>query len=256
MSTDTRTRNESEAGRGAGSMSIEERLASIDNRLAFLTREIEEQSRSRRERNDLMADLGIVGGDVYKAAITEFDQIAPYFDSDDAIEFMRRLLRNVRTINQALAQVESVAEFTKDATPLAMEAFHELTLNLDAMDRKGYFEFGRELLGIVDTIVTSFTIEDARALRESVVSIVSTVKNMTQPEMLAAMNNAVSFYGQMGVDVDEEVSTWDLLKELNSPEARRGMAFMVRFMKNVAAARYASSSDSPDAARTNEGGSR
>lgn len=256
MSTDTPIRIESEEGRGAETVSIEERLASIDNRLAFLTRELEKQSRERRERSDLMADLGIVGNDVYKAAVTEFEQIAPYFDSDDAIEFVRRLLRNVRTINQALAQVESAAEFTKDAAPLAMEAFQELTLNLDAMDRKGYFDFGRELLGIVDTLVTSFTVEDARALRESVVAIVSTVKNMTQPEMLAAMNNAVSFYGKMGVAVDEKVSTWDLLKELNSPEARRGMAFMVRFMKNIAATTYASPSPSPGNGRVNEGGSR
>ncbi len=247
MSTGTIDRNEA--------VSLEERLASIDSRLAFLTHELEEQRRTRRERSDLMADLGIVGTDVYKTAVTECERIAPYFDASDAIELAKRLMMNVRTINQALAHGESLAELAQDAGPLAVDAFQELTRNLDVMDRKGYFDFGRELLGIVDTIVTSFTVEDARALRESVVAIVSTVKNMTQPEMLAAMNNAVSFYGQMGVDVDEKVSTWDLLKELNSPEARRGMAFMVRFMKNVAAAQYASPPASGNG-RESEGGSR
>ena len=115
--------------------------------------------------------------------------------------------------------------------------FNELLQKLDSLDRKGYFDFGRELLRIVDTVVTSFTVDDVRALRESIVAIVSTVKNMTQPEMLASIDNAIHFYGQMGVTVEEDVSTWDLLKELNSPETRRGMAFMVRFLQNIAETR-------------------
>lgn len=222
----------------ADSGALERRLEAIDAKLDRLTREMEEQRKVRRERQELTADLGLVGKDMYEAAVVEFERVAPHFEAKDLMHLLQRLLRNVRSLTELLDRLEGLVDLGKDVTPLGSDAFNELLRKLDVLDRKGYFDFARELGGIADTVVTSFTVEDVRALREASVSILTTVKNMTQPEVLAAMNNAVTFYGQMGVPVDEEVSTWDLVRELNTPEARRGMAFMIRFLKSTAATKY------------------
>ena len=66
------------------------------------------------------------------------------------------------------------------------------------------------------------------------VKILSTVKNLTQPDMLQAVNNAVSVYKNLDFDINEKVSYLDLFKEAKSPEMRRGIVFGIHFLKNLA----------------------
>ena len=65
-----------------------------------------------------------------------------------------------------------------------------LTGRLDELDRKGCFAMARELQRAFDHVVASFTVEDVRLLGDNLVAILQTVKNLTQPEMLQAINNA------------------------------------------------------------------
>jgi len=104
---------------------------------------------------------------------------------------------------------------------------------LDEFDRKGYFEFIKESQNIIDKIVTSFNKDDVQALGDNVVTILNTVKNLTQPDMLHSINNAVNVYKSLDFEVSNETSILKLLKEMNTPEFKRGMAFLIQFLKNI-----------------------
>ena len=92
---------------------------------------------------------------------------------------------------------------------------------LDEIDRKGYFEFAKELSNIADNIVTSFSKEEVRSLGDNIVTILNTVKNLTQPDMLHTINNALNVYKQLDIVVKKDVSLFGIMKELNTPEAKR-----------------------------------
>ena len=124
-------------------------------------------------------------------------------------------------------------DFVEDATPLGKQIFSQLLETLAELERKGYFEFAKESVKIADTIVSTFTVEDIRLLRQNIVGIIETFRNMTQPEVLGSVNNALYFFQKLDVVVDEKVSYWQLMKEINDPEMKRGLAFLVRFMKNM-----------------------
>ena len=94
--------------------------------------------------------------------------------------------------------------------------------------------FGRELSQVVDTIVTEFSVEDVVMLRENIVSIILTVKSMTQPEMLNSANNALGFFKKMDIDVDQDISIFQLIKKAKDPEVKKGLYFMLEFVKNMA----------------------
>jgi uncharacterized protein YjgD (DUF1641 family) len=102
------------------------------------------------------------------------------------------------------------------------------------MDKKGYFEFFKESVQIVDTVVTSFSIEDVRLLRENIASILLTVKDMTQPEMLNTINNALSFFRKMDIEVEKDISYFQIMREMRNPEVKQGIVFMLEFLKNMA----------------------
>jgi uncharacterized protein YjgD (DUF1641 family) len=91
----------------------------------------------------------------------------------------------------------------------------------------------KELGNVSDKVVTSFSPADVKALGDNIVTILNTIKNLTQPEMLHALNNAVSVYQKLDFEVKDDVSLWALLKEINTPEARKGLAFAVRFLQSL-----------------------
>jgi uncharacterized protein YjgD (DUF1641 family) len=212
---------------------IEQQLAEINQKLDTLTNYISEQRRRQREWQELQEDLTLIGKDIFQSAVTELDEVAHHFDTADLTHLLKKLLRNVRNMTKMVDQVESAVDFIEDAAPLSKQIFNQLLETLAELERKGYFEFTREFLKIVDTIVSTFTVDDIRLLRDNIVGIIETFRNMTQPEVLGSVNNALHFFKELDVEVDEKISYWQLIKELSDPEMKRGMAFIVRFMKNM-----------------------
>ena len=109
----------------------------------------------------------------------------------------------------------------------------DFTKKLNTLEQKGYFEFLSETGKIFDNIITSFPPEDVRHLADNIVLILETIKNLTQPEMLKAINNAVSVFGKLETEEIQPYSVFKVIKELNSPEMKKGMGFMMMFVKNM-----------------------
>ncbi|MEW6654074.1 MAG: DUF1641 domain-containing protein [Bacteroidota bacterium] len=212
---------------------LQVQINELNSKLDIILEEIELQRRHRREMEDLKDDLMRVGKDFYDTAVEELDQVHDHVNTKDILHFGKYMLRNVNTISKTIQQLESIKDFLKDASPLMREYIIDLMAALDEFDRKGYFEFFKESKNIADKIVTSFSKNDVQHLGDNIVTILNTVKNLTQPEMLHAVNNAVSVYKNLDVEVPKEVSYLKLLKELNTPEVKRGITFAIHFLKNI-----------------------
>jgi len=147
-------------------------------------------------------------------------------------------LRNVNTFNKMFDQMESARDFIEDASPLVRESIIDFMAKMDEFDRKGYFRLMKEMESVIDNVVTSFTVEDVKALGDNVVTILNTVKSLTQPDMLNAINNAVSVYTKLDIEIEEKVSYFQLFKRMNTPEMRSGIAFGIKFLKSLAEQQY------------------
>ncbi|HEY5123249.1 MAG TPA: DUF1641 domain-containing protein [Ignavibacteria bacterium] len=214
---------------------LQVQIDSINKKLDIILAEIELQSRHRREMEDLKDDLMRVGKDVYDSALIEFEEVHDQLKTGDIFYLFKKLLRNINNITKTFEQLENFKGFIQDFSPVSRELFLDFMNKLNEFDKKGYFEFLREISKISDNIVTSFSAEDVKNLGNNVVTILNTVKSLTQPDMLHAINNAVSVYKNLDIDVSEKVSLFSLIKELNNPEFKKGLLFAVKFLKNIAA---------------------
>ncbi len=212
---------------------LQTQIDSLNSKLDIILEEIELQRQHRREMDDLKDDVMRVGKDLYQTAIVELEEVHDYLNTGDILHLSKKLLRNVNTISGVVDQLESVKDFLQDAAPLTRESIIDIMNKLDEFDRKGYFEFVRELSKALDNVVTSFTVEDVKNLGENIVTILNTIKNLTQPEMLHTIDNALNVYKNLDIEVSDKVSTFSLLKELNSAETKRGLAFAIRFLKKL-----------------------
>lgn len=213
---------------------LQEQIDVINQKLDTILEEISLQRRHRQEIEDLKDDLMRVGKDVYQTALVELEDVHDHLSTGDVMHLGKKLLRNVNTITATFEQLESLRDFLQDISPLARESFLDLMNKLDEFDRKGYFAFVKEMGKVVDKVVTSFSAEDVKNLGDNIVTIVNTVKHMTQPDMLHAVNNALNVYKKLDAEVTEDISLVSLLRELNTPEARKGMVFAIRVLKSMA----------------------
>jgi uncharacterized protein YjgD (DUF1641 family) len=184
----------------------------------------------------------------------ELEDVAPHVRPDDIAVLLKQILRNMNNLNAALTHLQGAGELVQEATPIARQLLNDAITRLDEMDRKGYFAMGRELTRALDNVVSEFTVEDVRLLADNLTVILHTVKNLTQPDMLQAINNAVEIYKKVDFNSIEEFSLWRSFREINKPEnsieefslwrsfreinkpeMRRGLGFLIVFLRNLSA---------------------
>ena len=213
---------------------IQGQIDDINRKMDIILEEVFAQKQSRDSMNDLMDDLSIVGKDVFKNTVIELDKAGVELDSEALASTGIRMVRNLDNINELLATLESVNDFAKDVTPILQQVGLDAVQKMNELDQKGYINFFKELSQVLENIVTHFSTEDVKELADNVVTILETVKGMTQPDMLSAMNNAVHVFKNLDTKDIPEYSLWKAMKEMRSPEMRKGLGFMITFLKNLA----------------------
>lgn len=212
---------------------LELQLQSIDKKLDLISEELAVVRRQREELNELKQDLTIIAKDVFNTAIVELEDIAPFVQTGDFLHLIKKILQNTRNITMVMTKFESALDFFEDAKPISKELFNDALEKLDELDQKGYFQFIKELMNVADRVVEHFSEEDVKVLGDNVITILETVKGLTQPDMLTALNNAVSIYQSIDPKDAPQYSIWKVMRELNTPEMKKGIGFVITFLKKI-----------------------
>jgi uncharacterized protein YjgD (DUF1641 family) len=210
---------------------LQAELAAIRATLAEVSGELTAMRRQRDEWRELREDLMPVIREVMQSATEELEGVAPFVQTGDFVRLFKMLLRNTNNIVLLLEMMEGAKDFIADAAPLGVEVFGEIMVHLDHLDRAGYFSFAREIATIVDNVVTHFSVQDIRDLAVAIVPILETLKSMSQPKILTAMQRAGSVFESMETSTFEEYSIWRAFRERNSPEMQRGLGLLMAFVK-------------------------
>ncbi len=205
----------------------------LRQKVDYLTAIIEAQEARQREYDELKQDLIPIANHMIKLSIDELAEIGGDFELEDLLFLLKRLLRDSHLLQMLLEKLEAGLDLADEMTYIGNQVFSTSVEALDRLERKGYFAFAREGWYILDRIVAEFSQEDVRALGDNIVTILSTVRNLTQPEVLALANNAVSAI-QPVEDGGQEISTLALLRELSDPKVRRGLARLLNLVKVLA----------------------
>jgi len=195
--------------------------------------QFEAQRRQQEEFDELKRDVIPVVNHMIKISIDELAEIGTEFQSEDLLFLVKRLLRDTHLLGDLLGRIEGIVELVDETQVISQQVFNQAVIKLDTMERDGYFDFARSGWQIVERIVEEFSEEDVEALGDNVVTILTTVKNLTQPEILSMTNNALSALQDAPV-VEGDVSMWSLLRDLSDPQVRRGMARLLNMVKILA----------------------
>ncbi len=215
---------------------IQEQINEINRKLDIVLDEVIAQKQARQTIEDLTADLSIIGKDVFASTVTELENAGVEVDGEAVKLLTLKLIRNVDLIIELFNMLESGKDLLSDLTPIVTQVGLDSINLMSGFEKKGYFEFAKQSIKIVDNIVTHFSTEDLQSLADNIVTIMETMKSLTQPEMLKTINNSLTVYKSIQINNIEEYSIFKALREMNSKEMRKGIGFMITFLKNISKA--------------------
>ena len=208
-------------------------IAELNQKVDTILEYVNQQRLKSQAVDDLIADASIIGKDVYDTTVKALDEHEVVLEPDELRELGIRVAQNVGNFNLLLDTMGSAMDLMKDVGPIANEVIIDTTKKLHEFEQKGYFDFLREFGHIIDNIVTHYEIEDVRMLADNIVAILDTVQNLTQPDMLKSVDNAVKVFASLEMEEIPEYSIFKVMREMNKPEMKRTLGFFMTFVKNM-----------------------
>jgi len=212
---------------------LQEQIREINRKLDLILDETSFQRESRESINDLVDDVAVIGKDAFRQMVTQLDDAGIELDSEALRCLLLRLIRNIRSLGMVMETLESFTDLAKDVTPIikqigldGVQKFHEL-------EQKGYFELLNQLGKTFDQILSKYSVEDIQKLSENLVPVIDTLSTIADPRMLGKINAAAVALRDINTDEIEDYSVWRLMKQLNKPEIRKSLGFIMAFINNV-----------------------
>jgi uncharacterized protein YjgD (DUF1641 family) len=183
-------------------------LELLHQKLDYLTEQFETQRRRQDELNELVNDAVPVVNHMIKLSIDELAEIGTDFQLEDLTFLLKRMLRDTHLLVGLLDQVESVAELAEEGQVMGKRIFHQITMELDRLEREGYFGFVRAGANIAERAVGAFDAD----------------------EMEAAGNRMVDALTE---DIPEKVSLFALFRAMGDQKVRRGLYRSMNLLKTI-----------------------
>ena len=154
-----------------------------------------------------------------------------------ALDVAVRLAAIETQLAYLVRQQEKTTELFAEMTPVLRAVMDTATEKLDRLEKQGYFEFGKELLGVGERVITGFQPEDVRLLGDAVVGILQTVRAVTQPRILEIAGEASAVLEN--ADSAAPIGLLGMVRATRDDDVQKGMAVMMEIMRHVGRAAHA-----------------
>ena len=180
--------------------SLNQKLEILTEQMALLTEQAESQQRRAREFDELKADLIPIGTQLVNLTIQELEEIGAEFELEDLLYLLKRVLRNTNLILTMMDRFEALMGIADEIDLLGKQVFSTVVTELDRLESNGTITQGGEILS-----------------------------SLSDGETLGDLNRALqAFSAGSG---DSSPSLFSILREINRPEARRGLSRLTNVLK-------------------------
>jgi uncharacterized protein YjgD (DUF1641 family) len=210
---------------------VEDRLEELDRKLDFIVEEIANLRRLRNNAEDLAADLSLVSKSVMRDAVQAFGTAD--LQPQEIVGLVKTVMANAQLFQTAIQQLQSVADFVHDAQPIVRDVMQKAIVTGETLWRKGYLDAASACARVAGAMAEAHSVADWQQVEQSVPRLIGFLRELTKPEVLQVLEAIIHGFGQVQSTMNVEKSTMTLVRDLNSVEARRGLAVMVEFLKVI-----------------------
>lgn len=187
---------------------MDNELAQINQKLDFLMAQFEAQREQQQAMKELVDDAVPIVNHVIKLSIDELAEVGNDFELNDLLFLVKRVLRDTRMLVGLLDQLEAVAELAEEGQQMGKRIFHQVTMELDRLEREGYFGFARAGGKVMERLVHDYKPEDVESLGIHVADALKT-------------------------EPPAKISLFDLLRAMTDQKVRRGLYRSLNLLKAI-----------------------
>lgn len=212
---------------------VQKQIDDINRKLDLILDEIAIQRQNREAVNDLVDDLAVVGKDAFKNMVNELDSTGIELDSEALRCLILRLIRNIHSLGMVLETLESITDLLKDLSPVIKQIGLDGVQKFHEIEQKGYVEIANQVGKSMDTILSRYSIDEIKNLSDNLVGIFDTLSAIGDPKVLNKINSTVVALKEIDTENIEEYSIWRLMRQLNKPEVRKSIGFIMALLQNI-----------------------
>jgi uncharacterized protein YjgD (DUF1641 family) len=212
---------------------MQEQINEINRKLDLLIDEISIQRQNREAVTDLVDDIAVIGKDLFRTTVTQLDDAGIELDGEALRSMIFKLIRNIGNMSMVLETLESITDLTRDLTPIVRQIGLDGIKKFHEMEQKGYFEVMNQIGQTFDNVLSQYSREDLQKLSENLIPVTDTLMLLADPAVLGKINAAATALRDIRADEIEEYSVWRLMREMNKPEVRKSLGFIMKFMQKI-----------------------
>jgi len=209
---------------------IQEEIKEINRKLDLILEETAIQRQNREAVNDLIDDVSVIGKEAFRHLIVRLDDAGVELDSEALQCLVFRLIRNIQSLGMVMETLESLVDLAKDMTPIVKQIGLDGVQKFHDLEQKGYFELLNQAGKTLDQILSKYSTEDIQRLSENLVSVFDT---LTDPRLLNKLNAVTTALKEIDPEKIEEYSIWKMMRQLNKPEIKKSLGFIMMFINNI-----------------------
>ena len=187
---------------------MDNELAQINQKLEYLTAQFEAQREQQQSMKELVDDAVPVVNHVIKLSIDELAEIGNDFELGDLLFLIKRVLRDTRILVGLLDQLEAAAELAEEGQIMGKRIFHQVTMELDRLEREGYFGFARAGAKVAERLVHDHKPEDLESL-------------------------GIRVADALQEETPEKISLFTLFRAMGNQKVRRGLYRSLNLLKAI-----------------------
>lgn len=167
----------------------------------------------------------------FQALTKELGEVESGFQLNDLYRLLIRMLRNVRNLEYALAQMENIIDFAKTVEPLLKSSVPQLISYLDELEQKGVIRIYKAALGVRAKIASTYSSEDIEQIGDGLVVLLGLAKRLGDPKAKAMLEKMVEIPADLDLDNCKGVGPVGLLSACGSSDVREGLGVLMELTK-------------------------
>ncbi|MCB9686621.1 MAG: TusE/DsrC/DsvC family sulfur relay protein [Alphaproteobacteria bacterium] len=147
------------------------------------------------------------------------------------VDLQRRLEAIDRKLDLVIERQRFVEDLIAEMTPVVREVIKSGSSQLASMEERGWFRFGGELLAALDQVVATTSPEDVRELATHIGPLVSTLRRVSDPEILDLANEATDIVTH--ADEVRPVGMMGMVRAGTEADVQRGMGVALEVLRHL-----------------------
>jgi len=212
---------------------LQTQIDQINHKLDLILEEATLQKQNRDIVVDLVDDLAIVGKDAFKGMVDSLDNAGIEVDGNQVNYLILNFVRNINNMNMLFQTLENITDFLKDASPIIKQIGIDATDKFNELDNKGYFEVLNQLTIALDTIMSKYSRKDIENLSDNIITVMETLMAITDPAVMKKIEIFARTYKEIDHESVPEYSIWKVIRELNKPDMKKSIGFIMTFLRKI-----------------------